>query len=183
MSKIQVKYIDTRKYIATVTQDDCACNDDPQSWGCFTIETFGRHHGQSINQDDIIDDTGELLPAIKRELKSGKRFWLDRYEHGGVTYSLTGEGMNCKWDTSRQCGFIVLVDEVITGLSKREREEFARGELNTFNQWLNGEIYYIEITTDTGLEVDSCGGYYGSDGIQAFIDEVCGDAQCEVVYA
>lgn len=26
---------------------------------------------------------------------------LDIYEHGGVCYSLTGEGMQCRWDTSR----------------------------------------------------------------------------------
>lgn len=39
---------------------------------------------------------------------------------------------------------------------------YLKGEVNTYNQWVNGEVYGYVITKD-GEEVDSCWGYYGYD--------------------
>jgi hypothetical protein len=40
-------------------------------------------------------DTREI---IGKEDKDAVR--IDKYEHSGITYSVEGEGMNCRWDTS-----------------------------------------------------------------------------------
>jgi hypothetical protein len=56
MSKIDVKYIDTRKYIATVSQSDGAW-DSPDTWGNFTMELFDRNG--NVDVDDYKDDIFE----------------------------------------------------------------------------------------------------------------------------
>jgi hypothetical protein len=180
--KIPVKYIDTRKYIATVMYDDMA--DDPTEWGDFTIETFGNHNGISINVDDYSDDNGKLLQEYQDEVLSGKRFWLDRYEHRAISYSLTGGGIQCQFDTSNCCGFIVLDDERIKGDTYERRKEYALEYLDLYNNYINGNVYTVSIKTDTGIEIDDwCNGFYGSQAINTAIADVIGkDVDCEICY-
>ena len=174
-TKIQVKYIDTNKYIVDVYQDDWT--DNPTSWGTFKLHDFTRYGDADIN--DYLTDDGKVKPAIQSKIRAGKMWWVDKYDHSVVVWSLTGEGMNCRWDTSPRAGLLELDDDVIKGVSKTERERYARGYLATYNQWLNGDVWTATIRTDTGLEIDSLSGLYGLDGVNDYIAETLPDTPSE----
>lgn len=89
------------------------------------------------------------------------------YIHSGTTLSTKPFG--CRWD-SGQCGIIFTTKEKIkkewgvsrisSKLMKTVRDGLA-GEIETFNQYINGEAIGFVIEDENGDHVDSCWGYYG----------------------
>lgn len=110
---------------------------------------------------------------------------LDVYEHSGVHYSISGTGVQCRWDTARG-GAVWVPDpyclEHIISKPEAERKECAdeccRDALKAYNAWLSGEVYGVCIAicdSTTGEEISSeeCWGYYTSEhAIQQMNDEV-----------
>jgi hypothetical protein len=100
------------------------------------------------------------------------------YDHSGLTMS-TGP-FSCPWD-SGQVGWIVATRESLESgghnvdeLDVEKVKEWLRGEVETFDQYLRGDIYGFILRkphTDcdcpncdgTGEEEDSCWGFYGDD--------------------
>jgi len=110
------------------------------------------------------------------------------YDHGGLSMS-TG-GFSCPWD-SGQVGYIYATRKDVLNefggkkLTKELRvkaERILRGEVKTYSQWLEGDVYgYVIYEIDEPCDcdpepwnssctctrhaevVDSCWGYYGSD--------------------
>lgn len=140
-----------------------------------------------------------MLPDEHRKLKfelwkKGRRdgtigtlyaILLDVYDHGGQVYSMSGEGMNCSWDTSKG-GAVWIPDprclEHIMAQPEAERKECAdkccRGALKSYNAWLSGDVYGVctavcDSTTGEELSSDECWGYYTSEhAIQQMNEEV-----------
>lgn len=177
MQTIPVKYIDTTNYKIRIYQDEWA--DGPDTWGNFTIVDFTRDGNANI--DDYTTETGKLLPSVQAKLKAGKMFFIDKYEHSGVSYSLSNEGMQCRFDTSSNCGFIVFDDAYIKGISYSDRQEYARRDLEVYNQWANGEVYTVDISTAGGLDIESCSGFIGDDAVKEYIHDVLPNATAENV--
>jgi len=108
------------------------------------------------------------------------------YDHSGLTINTTG--FSCPWD-SGQVGYIY-VDK--TKLQKeygwkrvsqsREKmiEEYLRGEIETFDQFLRGDIYGYILEDEDGNEVDSCWGFFGSDPTENGMAEHLGSYEYEV---
>lgn len=74
-------------------------------------------------------------------------FVLDWYEHSGIVISLSGEGMQCNFDTSKWCWVICIRKEYLDKkYSKEEAEEIARDCIKEYTAYMNGEVYqyYIE---------------------------------------
>lgn len=103
------------------------------------------------------------------------------YDHGGVTMSTTPFG--CRWDSSK-VGYIYISKEKAReeygwkNLSKKRRErlqEYLRNEVKEFDCYLTGEVFRFKVEDEDGEEVDSCGGFYGTDwennGIKDHIDK------------
>ena len=91
------------------------------------------------------------------------------YDHGGITIS-TG-GFSCPWD-SGQVGFIyasrddILKEYSCERMSKQVREKVIRllkAEVNTYDQYLTGDVWGYVISDENEEEVDSCWGFYGYD--------------------
>ena len=137
-------------------------------------------------EDDIIEDLG--FEDCKRLLKD-KVFYLPLYlyDHSGITMS-TGSFCD-SWD-SGQVGFIYVTKEDIEkeyGAFNKKNLETAmsvlRGEVDIYNQYIHGDVYWYrlekflggtvageEVSPQEALyadifweEIDSCGGFYGSD--------------------
>ena len=99
---------------------------------------------------------------------------IDKYEHSGISYSVAGEGSQCRWDTSSAWAVWypdnVLLDELkkLKGQARREKcIEYARQCCELFNQWNNGEVYCIVKETydhnKEQIDYDVVGGYFGYD--------------------
>ena len=91
------------------------------------------------------------------------------YEHGGMSVS-TGRGypFNDRWD-SGLFGIIAVSKDKIRKeygckrVSKNLREkvlDILRAEVETLNQYFNGEVYSYAVADKKGDIVESCCGYY-----------------------
>ena len=83
------------------------------------------------------------------------------YEHGNIALSF-GQ-FSCPWD-SGWLGFIHISPETIKerGWTMEQAEECARAELKQYQQYINGEVYYMGIYFD-GLLDDGIGDIYASE--------------------
>lgn len=57
---------------------------------------------------------------------------LDIYEHGGIAYSVTGSGMNCRWDTSRAAAVWVPDSDAIDNIRSNVLSELGIGKVAWF---------------------------------------------------
>lgn len=113
---------------------------------------------------------------------------LDIYEHSGLAYSVTGTGMNCRWDTSRAAAVWVPDEDAIANIRSStltelgigsdatldslmyaKAKEYCKGVLEEYNAWVNGEVYGVVmyvIDRATGDCIsdhdDECWGFIGS---------------------
>ena len=91
------------------------------------------------------------------------------YDHSGITISTTP--FSCPWD-SGQVGFIFITAEkaraeygwkVITKARRAKIEAYLKGEVETYDQYLTGDVYGFTVENEEGDEVDACWGFYGQD--------------------
>jgi hypothetical protein len=100
---------------------------------------------------------------------------IDKYDHSGISYSVSGEGMQCRWDTSsawavwnpNECA-LEDIKRFKTKKTQRARAvELARQACKLLNQLANGEVYCIvkEVydKNKKQIDYDVIGGYYGYD--------------------
>jgi hypothetical protein len=91
------------------------------------------------------------------------------YDHSGITMST--KPFDCRWD-SGQVGFIVVDRERIlkeyggNRLTKKSIEKatnYLIGEVETYDQFISGDVYGFKVEDENGEEINSCYGFYGSD--------------------
>ena len=94
-------------------------------------------------------------------------------DHSGLTVNTTG--FSCPWD-SGQIGFIYVSKESIRNeysckrISKKLKEqvkEMLVSEVDSYNQYLSGDVYGFNVTDkQSGEELNSCYGFFGTDHIE-----------------
>lgn len=134
-----------------ITYDEYS--DSPAEWGNFTLK-----HWRDVDGVDV--DEHKILPELQAKFDDGRAFWVDKYEHSAVRYSLAGEGMQDRFDTSSHWGIIEFDDAYIKDTTFDERKEYARGDLETYTLWANGDVYYVNIS-ENGEMIDGGGGNIG----------------------
>jgi len=116
--------------------------------------TLGDKHNMSIDEAQKLRASKDIISLP-----------LYLYDHSGITINTTG--FSCPWD-SGQVGFIYVTKEKIRKeygwkVITKKREETVKGyllgEVETYDQYLTGDVYGFSIE---GLE-DSCWGFFGSD--------------------
>lgn len=160
------------KYKIEIIQDTDP--EDPRGWD--NLGTMVCFHGR-YNLGDKHDyrsshfhSYNELERQIERDEKIGVILPLYLYDHSGITMNTTG--FSCPWDSGR-VGFIFVSKKKIREefgvkyVTKKLVEKVEKqlvGEVETYDQYLRGDVYGFRITdTETDEEIDSCWGFYGSD--------------------
>jgi hypothetical protein len=91
------------------------------------------------------------------------------YDHSGITMSTSP--FSCSWDSGK-VGFIYVTKEQlrtefsvkrITQKLIERTSKILEGEVETYDQFLTGDIYGFQITDDEDEVIESCWGFYGSD--------------------
>lgn len=91
------------------------------------------------------------------------------YDHSGIIINTTG--YSCPWD-SGQIGFIFIQRErarkeygwkAITKKREQQIRDMLEGEVETYDQYLTGNVYGFEIIDMEHEGLDSCWGYFGYD--------------------
>lgn len=151
-------------YSIEIYQDESA--DDPRNWG--NLATFAAFHRRyKIGDSHRFED----IAALKDYLKRNAAIYLPvyMYDHSGVCLNTTG--FSCAWD-SGQVGYIYALKEDIKkefGVKRISRKlktrvlDILRGEIETYDQYMCGDVYGYRIKNKDGEVVDSCWGFYGDD--------------------
>ena len=102
-----------------------------------------------------------LVKYIESKADTHWTFPLEAYIHSGVVLALSGEGNfpDRQWDVSR-CGAVLVAKEHWTEDKARTA---ALGLVETWNQYLSGDVWGVIIEDDQGNHMDSCWGFYGRE--------------------
>lgn len=166
---------------------------------CLVYWTQDKDESDDEFIDNCLDSINELtpvmdVPALQLELwRAGRAagtigakytVMLDVYEHGGVAYSVSGSGMQCRFDTARG-GAVWVAGEArvaeLDALPEDQRAarlvELAKADAAQYTAWRNGDCYFYVIAEFSleGEELDynTCGGYIGTDdAMSALKDEM-----------
>jgi hypothetical protein len=161
--------IEYKGYTITIEHDEQS--DNPRDWDnlgvmvCwhrrYNLGDAHRYHSPNDFQEAI--EAGEIDPAVMLPLYI--------YEHGGITMS-TGGGRypyNDPWDAG-QVGWIYVSREAVRKEYSRKRisrktlecaRQVLECEVQTYDQFLTGDVYYYRIEDDDGNLIDAVGGLYG----------------------
>lgn len=164
---------------------------DDERVGRFVFTERNRYFSGDKHKFD--SDVGEEVRRSRPFLKLP----VYAYVHSGVTIWTTGDNEPCipgahrGWD-SGQAGWIIAefascLRAFGRGFTREQVARALRSEVQTYNQFLTGDVYGFEILEDceecenegctdcpTG---DSCWGFYGRDAaVEAAKNEIVGDA-------
>ena len=162
------------KYKIKVVQDDSPSSpredDNLGTMVCFHGRyNLGDKHDYNSNDYNGWD---EMEAAIIKRENVGVILPLFVYEHGGITMKTTS--FNDRWD-SGQVGFIFISKKkmleeyggkIVTAKLKERVTKYLVAEVETYDQFLTGDVYgYIitELDEDEENDIDSCWGFYGKD--------------------
>lgn len=88
------------------------------------------------------------------------------YDHGQISIS---NHKTCQWDS----GFIGIHYIIDDGSMTLENQYKAlKVELEVYDQYLRGEVYWFSVENKQGDLIDSCGGFYGYDAVIAEAKDV-----------
>jgi len=145
--------------------------ENPRSWD--NIGTMICFHSRYSLGDkhDIKSSDFSSWDEMKKSLSKKYAIILPLYlyDHSGITMNTTG--FSCGWD-SMQVGFIVVDRERVLKeyggkkLTKKSIElvtKYLIGEVQTYDQYISGDVYGFKVEDKEGEEIDSCYGFYGSD--------------------
>lgn len=155
---------------------------DPREWDNLGIMAC-FHKRYSLGDQNIpfssseFNSWSEMETYIWKNLDAAVVLPLYLYDHSGITMNTTG--FNCRWD-SGQVGFIYVTKDKIMneyGVKsirrelKEKVEKMLINEVETYDQYLTGDVYGFEIVKiikcDQGHEheetEDSCYGFFGDD--------------------
>lgn len=156
-------------------------SDDPRSWDNLgTMVCFHKRYNLGDKNDyksGEYDSWSEMEKDIIKRENVGVILPLYLYDHSGITMNTTG--FSCGWDSGR-VGFIFISKKkmlkeyggkVVTQKLKDRVKDYLKGEVETYDQYLRGEVYGYKIfkveTCSGGCEheeeLDSCWGFYGED--------------------
>lgn len=143
---------------------------DPNPESPETWDNLGQITGQITGQNPAKhQDPNEIARQIRTNSLIGLPVWA--YVHSAtVLRAANANPFTCPWD-SGQSGWVYVPRKVAlttygaTRLTKGLRERIysvLKAEVETFSQYLNGEVYGWKVLVD-GEEVEACWGCYGYD--------------------
>lgn len=161
--------IDYRGYRIEIVPDDYP--EGPREWdNIWSLYCFHQRYiigDKHDYRESYFHDWDEFENAIKEDFDVIAIHPLSLYDHGGTTLF---RGVHRGWDNSR-VGFAFVTRDKLEWFDKeRPFEEVLElmennldTELETYNQWANGEVYGYQVKDEYGEFVDSCYGHYGMD--------------------
>jgi len=162
--------IEYKGYDIEIEQDDDV--ESPREWDNLgTMTCFHRRYALGDKNNYITGKPYYATPAeLKKYVENDKHIFLPLYlyDHGSITMNTTG--FSCPWD-SGQVGLIyVSKEDVRKEYGKQRVSKMLRafvegrliGEVETYDQYLRGDVWGYTITEQGGDEfADSCWGFYG----------------------
>jgi hypothetical protein len=162
-------------FTASLYHDDCG--ESPRNW-----DNLGHmvcwHRRNNLGDEQV--RPGEHAGSLKgfekwlvQERKARVILPIYIYEHSGITITARYETYltypDKQWDAG-QVGYIYVDEETIRkeyGVQRistklmRKVAEVLVGEVETYDQYLTGDVYGYMVEDEAGKHVDSCWGFFG----------------------
>lgn len=182
MERILYETLCYRGYAINIYYDNSP--ESPREWD--NLGTFYTAHcrfrpEKEFDEHFDFDKVCDERPGNLREsfLKKYIALNLYLYDHSGQTIS--SGPFSCPWDSGWFGIVAVSIEKVkkefgwklLTAARRRKIEEYLQGEIDTYDNYLRGEVYGFQITPagDKDNVLDSCWGYYGKSGLEQLEDE------------
>lgn len=143
--------------------------ESPRHWDNLSeMVCFHKRYSLGDKHSVKFEDYNSYSEMMKKNSKKGDIVLpLYMMDHSGLTISTTPFG--CTFD-SGQIGFIKISLDTIRktyGRATKKNIEIAMkvlvSELETYNQYISGEVYTYSISDQDENIEDSCSGFYGLD--------------------
>ena len=160
---------------------DCDA-ENPRDWDNLgTMYTMHRNYqpekqfNEHFEWNEVFDEHRDLLDSFEKKYIALK-FYL--YDHSGQTVSTSP--FSCPWDSGLFGIIAVDIEKVkkdygwkkVTKKRRKQIESYLEGEVELYDNYCTGEIYRFEVTKiDDDNSIESCGGYFGDDGVKSIISE------------
>jgi hypothetical protein len=180
-----IKEVSNEKGAIKIFQDDLPLNPREE------FDNFGHmicwHRGYNLGDEHCYSEPREFLEHLVYDLEDVDDDIMEEmedeqlleiiskhavilplyiYDHSGITMNTTG--FSCQWD-SGQVGWTYAthseIEKEYGRLDLERAENLLKGEVEIYDQYLTGDIYYFTLEDADGNIVDSCGGFYGLDYI------------------
>lgn len=168
--------IDYKGYTIKIQQDDIAKN--PREWDNLGVMVCS-HRRYDLGDKDSVSNINfdnfnsweEVENFLYQECNASIVLPLWLYDHSGLSLKVFPHGYHGGWDCG-QVGFIYITKETlkkeysVKRITKKIKERVKKvllGEVETYSYFINGNVYYYSIEDSEGLNIDSCGGFYGWD--------------------
>ena len=166
--------IEYKKHTIKIFPDDGY--DSPNEWG--DEDTFLVHYHRDcwieckkhISEQDVKswfwhkrDALNQLTYNMENMMKDWWVFPVSAYIHSGVSLSLNSR-FSCDqqgWDTSNVGMYFVRKKAEKKWRWRKYAMAYAEGQIETWNDYLSGNVYYFVVENSDGETVDSCHGFYG----------------------
>ena len=143
--------------------------ESPSEWGDDSLFLIANHRNFYVKpptcprkNSSMNDDRPYFDSAIDDYKDTHHIFGLEAYIHSGISLSISYEGdfPDRRWDVS-QLGLVFASKECWP--KKEKAKEVVEGYIETWNDYLGGNVYYYKIENSEEEEEDDlgCGGWYG----------------------
>jgi len=114
----------------------------------------------------------EFRAQLEKDHKPAAILPLGLIDHSGISMYIGGGAHPCDpggWDSgtigfgfvSRETALREWGSKRLTKRIRKQAETCLRAEVETYNQYLTGDVYGYEIQDENGELIDSCWGFYG----------------------
>jgi len=177
-----INNIEYRGYTISIMYDDYPEN--PRDWSNLgRMVCFHKRYdlGDKHELDTCMFSGWEdMKQYIMEEYDCAVILPIYMYDHSGILLSTAP--FSCPFD-SGQLGFVYATKEgarsefgkVLTQKRLSEVNDVLKNEVERYSQYLSGDTYYYIIYDSCGDQVESCGTYYGHDGIKQLKEDAKSD--------
>lgn len=175
--------IKTENFTLEIMQD--TDTESPREWDNLgTMVCFHNRYSLGDKHDYTSNDFNgwaDMKKKLAKEHDAAVILPIYMYDHSGITIKTTPFGD--QWD-SGQIGYIFISKKKVREEYNVKRinaklrecvEGYLKGEVETYDQFLTGDVYSFSIENEQGDTIDSCGGFYGSNikenGMLEYISE------------
>lgn len=127
------------------------------------IEELTTEDGKSIGDFDSLH---AFLEELRKENKGKKMYFpVYAYIHSGISlYTEVYTGPDARWDS----GLFAIAEVNIEDFPEEDKKEtygqsMFKADFAEMSAYISGEMYMYLILDESGMCVDSCGGFYCSD--------------------
>ena len=166
-------------------------NDSPDDWGNDDVFLVYDHRQfcvkrKGFDPDDIFETMKEKEELYCSNYYGHHKYYyfpVYAYIHSGVSLSLGRYDFLCPgehlyWDVSFK-GF-ALIEKNEYANNSEEAYKLAKSLLNTWNDYLSGNVYDFIVYDSDDNNIDSCSGFYGDPETSGLIEQAKDSIDSEV---